>query len=277
MANAKRIGMREVRALKPNEEIWDGAVAGFGARRRSGAAVAFVLMYRNADWRLRRFTIGKLGSPWTPDTARAEALRILGESKRGSDPAADKQNRRKADTVAELCDLYLADAEAGRILGRGGKAKKPGTIAFDRGAIEGHIKPLLGSRTVISITKRDIERFMHDVADGKTASTRKTKPRGLSRVRGGRGAATRVVGLLGGIFSYAVSHVMRPDNPCAKVRRYAENRRDRRLTNEEYVQLGTGLRSAEAAMWPAAVACLRFLAHTGWRAGRGARAALARR
>jgi integrase len=267
MANAKRIGLRDLKALKPNEEIWDGAVAGFGARRRSGTAVAFVLMYRNADGRLRRFTIGKLGSPWTPDMAREEAVRILGEVVKGSDPAANKQNRRKADTVAELCDLYLADAEAGRILGRGGKPKKPGTIAFDRGAIEGHIKRLIGSRAVPSIEKRDIEKFMHDVASGKTAATRKTKPRGVSRVRGGRGAATRVVGLLGGIFTYAVDHKMRADNPVSRVRKYAENRRERRLSDEEYTQFGAGLRQAEAAMWPPAVACMRFLALTGWRAG----------
>jgi integrase len=267
MANAKRIGLRDLKALGPNQEIWDGAVTGFGARRRSGTAVAFVLMYRNAEGRFKRYTIGKVGSPWTPNTARLEAVRLLGEVAKGGDPAADKQNQRKAETVAQLCDLYLADAEAGRVLGRSGKPKKPGTIAFDRGAIEGHIKPLLGSRTVVSVTKADIERFMHDVAAGKTASTRKTKPRGVSRVRGGRGIATRVVGLLGAIFTYAVDHRMRPDNPVSRVRKYAEGRRERRLSDDEYMRLGEGLRAAEAAIWAAAVECMRFLALTGWRAG----------
>jgi hypothetical protein len=91
MAEQKRIGSREVRALGPNQEIWDGSVSGFGARRRSGATVSYVLMYRNAEGRLRRYTIGKHGSPWTPEMAREEAVRILGEVVRGSDPAADKQ------------------------------------------------------------------------------------------------------------------------------------------------------------------------------------------
>jgi site-specific recombinase XerD len=267
MKNTKRIGLRDLRALKPNQEIWDAAVAGFGARRRTGTTVAFVLMYRNADGRLRRHTIGRLGSPWTPDTARLEAVRLLGEVAKGGDPAQDKQGRRKADTVAELCDLYVSDAEAGRILGRGGRPKKPSTVAFDRGAIEGHIKPLLGSRTVVSVTKADIERFMHAVADGKTASTRKTKPRGVSRVRGGRGIATRVVGLMGGVFTFAVDHQMRPDNPVSRVRKFAEGRRERRLTDEECAKLGAALTQADATVWPAAVACMRFLALTGWRAG----------
>jgi integrase len=265
MMERKRIGLRGLRALGANEEIWD-TLAGFGARRRSGTAVTFFVMYRNADGRLKRYTIGKLGR-WTPDTARAEAVKLLGEAAKGADPASDKQNRRKAEIIGQLCDMYIADEEGGRVLGRSGKPKKPGTIAFDRGAIEGHIKPLLGSRTVVSVTKRDIERFMHDVGSGKTTLTRKTKPRGVSRIRGGRGAATRVVGLLGSIFSYAVDHQMRPDNPVSRARRYAENRRERRLADEEYAKLGTGLKAAEATMWPAAVACMRFLALTGWRVG----------
>ena len=268
MANAKRIGLRDLKTLGPNREIWDGAVAGFGARRRSGTAVAFVLMYRNAEGRFKRYTIGKVGSPWTPETARLEAVRLLGEVAKGGDPAADKQNQRRADTVAQLCDLYLADAEAGRLLGRSGKPKKPGTIAFDRGAIEGHIKPLLGSRTVVSVTKADIERFMHDVAAGKTASTRKTKPRGFRAFAAVAGSRRGSSGLLGGNL-----HLRRRSIGCGRtiqfreVRKYAEGRRERRLSDDEYMRLGEGLRTAEAAIWAAAVECMRFLALTGWRAG----------
>jgi hypothetical protein len=31
MAERARIGVREIRALKPGDEVWDGAVRGFGA------------------------------------------------------------------------------------------------------------------------------------------------------------------------------------------------------------------------------------------------------
>jgi hypothetical protein len=47
------------------------------------------------------------------------------------------------------------------------------------------------------ITRDDIESFMHAVADGKTASRTRTKPRGYAHVRGGKGTASRTVGLLG--------------------------------------------------------------------------------
>ena len=64
---------------------------------------------------------------------------------------------------------------------------------------------------------------MHAVAEGKTAARTKTgKKRGLARVRGGKGTATRTVGLLGSIFSYAVRHRMRPDNPVHGVVRFAD-------------------------------------------------------
>src|SRR5277367_3869645 len=105
MAERKRIGLREVRALKPNSEIWDAAVPGFGARRQRSEAVAYVLLFRTPEGRTRRYTIGRHGAPWTPETARAKALAVLAEAQvKGADPAAEKQAKRKAETVADLCD-----------------------------------------------------------------------------------------------------------------------------------------------------------------------------
>lgn len=265
MAQRTKITIRSVEGLKPGAEIWDTETVGFTARRR-GEETSFCVVYRT-EGRRRRYTIGRFGA-LTPDQAREAAKKILGEVALGADPQSDKLALRGAATVAELCDQYLVDGEAGRLLGRGGKPKKASTIAFDRGAIEGHIKPLLGSRTVVSITKADIARFMHDVAVGKTASTRKTKPRGVSRIRGGRGIATRVTGLFGGIMSHALNRGLIESNPVSRVRKFAENPRDRRLSNEEYRMLPTGLQASEKKkMWPPAIAALRFLALSGWRSG----------
>jgi integrase len=268
MADRKRIGLREVRALGPGSEVWDSAVLGFGARRQVGEAVSYVLMYRTREGRQRRFTIGRHGAPWTPDTAREEARRLLGEIVRGGDPAAAKREAREAMTIAELCDAYIADAEAGRLLTRRGQSKKASTLAIDRGRIERHFKPLLGSCAVTAVTRADIERFMHAVAEGKSAARVKTKRRGVARVRGGRGTATRAVGLLGAIFTYAVRRGMRLDNPVHGVIRFADGRRERRLSDQEYAALGAALRQGEAeGIWPAAIAVTRFLAFTGWRSG----------
>src|SRR6266478_5231350 len=266
MADRKRIGLREVRALRPGSEVWDSAMLGFGARRQVGEAVSYVLMYRTREGRQRRFTIGRHGTPWTPDTAREEARRLLGEIVRGGDPAAAKREAREAMTIAELCDAYLADAEAGRLLTRRGQSKKASTLTIDRGRIERHFKPLLGRHAVAAVKRADIERFMHAVAEGKSAARVKTKRRGLARVRGGRGTATRAVGLLGAIFTYAVRRGLRSDNPVHGVIRFADGKRERRLSDDEYAALGEALRGAEAAaIWPAAIAATRLLALTGWR------------
>ena len=264
----KRIGLREVRALAPGAEIWDGAVPGFGARRQS-KAISYVLMYRTREGRQRRYTIGRHGAPWTPDSAREKARQLLGEVAKGADPAADKREAREAMTVAELCDQYLADATAGRLLTRRRQAKKTSTLEIDKGRIERHIKPLLGRMAVVAVDRADVERFMHGVAEGKTAGQIKTGRFGLARVTGGKGTATRTVGLLGAVFTYGMRKGVRADNPVHGVVRYADGQRERRLSDDEYAALGSALREAEAQgkIWPAATGMARFLALTGWRSG----------
>src|SRR5207245_4611606 len=128
----KRIGLREVRALRPGEIIWDTGVTGFAARRQKGDAVTYLVKYRATGGRQRWHTIGRHGAPWTPENARSDALRILGEVVKGTDPAAEKRAARKAATVAELCDSYLTDAEAGRVLTRSKTPKKASTLAVDK-------------------------------------------------------------------------------------------------------------------------------------------------
>ena len=243
-------------------------MSGFGARRQSGQIVSYIVVYRTREGRQRTYTIGKHGSPWSPDTARQEALRVLGEVVKGADPLADKITGRKAITITELCRQYLADVEAGRLLTQRKIAKKESTLISDRGRIARHIVPLLGRMPVKTVGRNDVERFMHDVAAGKTAIREKTKPRGLSIVRGGRGVAGRTVALLGAIFTYAVRQGIRPDNPVHGIVRFAEGRRHRRLTNDEYRLLGMALsRSRQEKVWQPAMAATWLMILTGWRRG----------
>jgi integrase len=110
-----------------------------------------------------------------------------------------------------------------------------------------------------------VEAFMHSVATGKTVSRQKTKPRGLSVVRGGRGVASRSVGLLGAIFTYAIRKGLRFDNPAHGIVRFADGRRERRLTDHEYRQLGMALKAAN--VWKPAIAATWLMVLTGWRRG----------
>ena len=133
----QRITKRAVDALQSGERdamLWDKELRGFGVRCRTSGGKYYVLKYRAAG-RQRWYTIGQHGAPWTPDMARQEARRLLGEVASGSDPAETKAETRRDLTITELCDLYVAEGCA---------TKKPTTLATDRGRIERHIKPLLG-------------------------------------------------------------------------------------------------------------------------------------
>jgi Arm DNA-binding domain len=55
------------------------------------------------DGRQRTYTIGRHRSPCSPEMARQEARRILGEVASGADPMADKIAGRRVFTAAELC------------------------------------------------------------------------------------------------------------------------------------------------------------------------------
>jgi hypothetical protein len=104
-----RISLREVRALQPNQIIWDSAVAGYGARRQTSDVISYFLKYRTLDGRQRWLTIGRHGSPWAPDTARDRAKELLGEVVGGADPGAAKMAVRQTPTVAQLCELYFKE------------------------------------------------------------------------------------------------------------------------------------------------------------------------
>jgi integrase len=166
-----------------------------------------------------------------------------------------------------LADRYLADAKAGLVLTRFGSGKRASTLAIDEGRIARHIKPVLGSLAVAAVTAADIRNLRDAVAAGKTACDVKTGRRGLARVRGGKGTATRVLRLLGGIFTYAIAHGMRADNPVRGVPQFRDGQRERRFTRSEYRALGKALRQADKSAWPPAVAAARFLALSGWRTG----------
>src|SRR6516165_1175809 len=112
-----KITKRSVDALRPTGEgreavLWDVELKGFGVRVQRGSVRSYILHYRLGTGRgapLRKLTIGKHGSPWTPETARVEAKKLLAEVAAGRDPAMARQADRKALSFGELINLYLAE------------------------------------------------------------------------------------------------------------------------------------------------------------------------
>ena len=234
---------------------------GLGIRCREGGAKTFCLKYR-VGGRQRWLTLGKFGSPLTVDTARNKAKKLLGEVADGRDPAEGILAEKRAGTLEDLCKVYREAIKT--MPTRRGRLKAPGTLAVEAGHIDRHIVPLLGSRKVPSITRRDIEKFQNQIAAGATKGTVKTKKRGKAVVRGGRGAAARCLNTLGAIFAYAVKLGIRDDNPVHGVVRFEGNSTKKFLSPDEMKALGKALSEIESDQ-PQAATIIRLLAMTGAR------------
>lgn len=265
-----KLTKRTVDAAKAGDKdyfIWDDDLPGFGLRVFASGKRSYLVQYR-VGRRSRRYTIGQHGV-WTAETARQEAKVQLGRIAHGDNPAEERQLDHKALTIKELCALYVADLNAGLILGKGGRPKKQSTIVTDTGRIERHIVPLLGAWRVKDLTKADVNKLMKDIIAGKSRISVKTKKlRGKAIVRGGAGTATRTIGLLGGILTYAVDAGIIDTNPTHGVKKPKYAIRTRRLTEEEYRTLGIMLReAAKIEKYEITIDIIRQIALTGCRRG----------
>jgi integrase len=223
---------------------------------------SYLVQYRNAEGRTRRLVLGQHGT-LTPEVARDLARKKLTAVAAGEDPSADRHAARAGMTLAEVCDWYLKEAEAGRLLGRNRRPIKASTLHMDRSRIETHIKPLLGSRTVSGLTLRDVEGMQADIAAGKSARGRKGRG---GRATGGAGVASRTIGTLRGLLGHAARLKIIGGNPAEGVRQLAGERRQRRLSEDEICHLGQVMRQAGAeGEHPTGLAAVRLMLLTGFR------------
>ncbi len=242
--------------------LWDGELRGFGIRAIPSGLKTFVLQYRNAEGRSRRIVLGRFGV-LTVEQARDKAKIKLGAVADGCDPA-EEAGPRETITVAEICDWYLAEAEAGHILGRRNRPIKQSTMAMDRSRIETHIKPLLGRRQVRALKLADIAGMQADIAAGKTAKQRGPGRGGVTT--GGAGVAARTLSTLQSLLAHARRLDVIASNPAVGVRKLAGKKKERRLSVTEIKKLGETMCVAERnGEHPIALAAVRLLLLTGFR------------
>ncbi|SHF60021.1 Site-specific recombinase XerD [Kaistia soli DSM 19436] len=262
-----------VESAEPREKqytVWCSDLKGFGVYIQPSGRRSYFVDYRTADGVRRRMTIGAHGV-LTTEQARKLAIETMGGIVlQKADPLLERRTRRASLTVAELCDRYMRAAEKGLILGRRkSRPKKASTIEIDRGRISRHIKPLLGNKLVIDLSRADITKFVRDVSAGKTAVKNRSGKNGARvEVTGGLGTAARTAGFLGGILTYAVEEGIIPSNPAQGVKLPADGVRTRRVLPADYKAIGAALTAPEAEIdTPQAILGAWLLALTGCRLG----------
>jgi integrase len=254
--------------------FWDSELKGFAVRVLPSGRKTFVIKFRAPSGRQRWLKLGTYG-PLTVERAREMAKRELAKVVEGQDPASDRDERREASTVSQLCDLYMEAANAGLVLGRKGTPKKTSTLSTDQSRINAHIKPLLGQLKACEVKRADIEQFKTAVVTGKTARDKKLGFRSRSIVKGGKGAITRTLGLLGAIFAWGIENGHVTTNPVRGVRRFADTQKKALLTAEQYRALAESLsvlesrrdRNNQPLHSLVGIAGIRFIALSGVRRG----------
>jgi integrase len=262
-----RLTKRTIDALKParlrDTFLWDGELRGFGVRVKPSGTKTFMIQYRNLEGRTRRCVIGQYGV-LTVEQARDRAQKKLAAVIDGADPSAERHAIRQDLTISALCDWYLTEAEAGRLIGRNRRPIKASSLSGDRSRIELHIKPLIGIRVVSQLKLADIERLQGDIAAGRTARARKIGRGG--QTAGGIGVAARAISTLRSLLNHARRLGLIESSPATGVRIMASQKMKRYLSAGEIRHLGKVMTQLEReGEHPTGLAAIRVMLLTGFR------------
>ena len=240
----------EAEALGSRRTLWDSGLPGFGLRIGPTGAKTWVVKYRvNCSSRNspgKWLTLGGYQA-LDPVQARAAAKKVLAEARLGLDPASVLAAKRLEKTVAEVIELYAAE---GLVVSRGkhiGRPMKPLTAQYTMARLRHHVLPILGNLKVAAVNERDIESLDKAVTSGKTASDQILGPRRRIVVRGGEGAARKVIRDLSAVFSFAKRHKLVLSNPVTNAAvRKTDEKRTEGLSLDEVQRLGRALDELEA-------------------------------
>lgn len=226
-----KLTKRNVAGIKPHESkrvyVYDTELTGFGLMVTPKGAKTYFAEYRHGSGRgapTRRVSIGST-LKLTTDEARDLAKKTIADATKGEDPASQKREQREAMTVSELSKTYLERHVETKL--------KPTTQELYRHIISNHIKPRLGTKRAMTVTKQDIA--LAHLAMKDTPAI-----------------ANSTLAVIGSMYTWADKHGYVPEgcNPAMRIEKYKERKRERFLTTEELERLGAALREGETTGIP---------------------------
>ena len=225
------------------EYFWDLDVKGFALIVTPAGTKSFILNYRNEEGRPRRKTIGQYGQV-TVEQARVLAKELCFHIAKGMDPVRDQAKLREQPTFAEVAEKFMEE--------HSGVRNRPATHRSNRQILDGVLLPHFGKMKIRSIVRKDIVDFM---------TKNRHRPCG----------ANRSLACLSSIMSKAEvwEERERNTNPCFKIEKYPENKRERYLSPEEFAAIDAALCKADRNLTesPHVLAMIRIMMHTGCRPG----------
>ena len=198
-----------VDAAKPGRH-YDDRLAGFGLYVGASGVKTYFFEYRPGRGRgvhKRRISIGRHGSPWTPEQARDQAHDYAVAVKAGRDPleerAAKQAGRDRARLVSTVVEEWL----------RRDQAKNRSRAEVEK-LMQRNVLPFIGERAIETIRKRDIIELIDEITD-----------------RGAPIMANRMLAHVKRLFRWAASRDLIEADPAAHVAKPTPARaRDRVLS-----------------------------------------------
>lgn len=147
-----------------------GAVPGFHVRIRAGGSKTYLLYYRNAAGKERRYKIGRV-EDMVPEKARERAQALMQRVRDGEDPAAERKAARRTperrdETYAEAVEDYITREQIGR-KGNATASEVKRTLLREGST--------WNDRSVREITAGDVRVLVEEMRDGNPR--KKIKPR----------------------------------------------------------------------------------------------------
>jgi len=205
-----KITIRTVEQLHPGSRVYDTVVQGFGVRRQKDGAYYYLRFRKNGAQYMK--SIGRHGSPWTPDTARNEAKRLLGAVVGGDDP------------FTKPLATESFGHEVTRYLERKRAMMKPRAFEEVERHLINHAAPLHKLR-LGEIDRRIIAQHLGEIETSR-----------------GPVARNRARSSLSALFSWAVTEGLLDANPVQGTAKLDEGgSRERTLTQQELVELWSAL------------------------------------